>query len=131
VTFASDWGFQGDSQPSGLEAMLHGRADRPFVYRRLSADAIRGISWTAEHVLKPHTLGFVEDSSPVRQFAVPGESWNRQKALDFHAVYAFVFLCYLARDELRNRSIAFPSLYAAGCAGASVLGQRRLPRVTV
>jgi hypothetical protein len=42
-------------------------------------------------------------------------------------------ICFLfaARDELRNLSIAFPSLYAAGCAGASVLGQRRLPRVTV
>lgn len=96
MTFAFDWGFQGDVTPTGLEAMLSGRANRPFVYRRLAPDAIRVISRTAERMLKVHTVAWLEDGSPARRFAEPDESWDRQKALDFHAAYAFVFLSYFA-----------------------------------
>src|SRR5579862_7557381 len=96
MTFSFDWGFQGDSPVVGLELMLNGQAAQPFVYRRLPADAVRMISRTAEHVLRPHTIAWLQDGSPVRRFADPRETWDHQKALDFHAAYAFVFLCYFA-----------------------------------
>src|SRR5579862_8256749 len=94
MTFSFDWAFEGDNPAVGLEPMLNGQAMRPFVDRRLSINVIRAISGTAERVLRPHTIAWMQDSSAVRRFAYPTESWDRQKALDFHAAYAFIFLCY-------------------------------------
>jgi hypothetical protein len=96
TTYAFDWAFKGDSPALGLEPMLNGQAMRPFVDRRLSTDVVRAISRAADRALRPQTIAWLQDGSPVRRFARPDETWDRQKALDFHAAYAFVFLCYLA-----------------------------------
>jgi hypothetical protein len=116
TTLAFDFGFHGDDPRLGLEAMLAGNAIRPFAYRRLSVDLIRAGGALAERRLSERTLNKLEHNSAVRRFAfqgdtnrqfrspgdtvptyaVPAESWNRRKAIDFHTAYAFEFLCCFA-----------------------------------
>gem|GEM_PF-354667 len=117
VTFSAAWAFRGDDPDFGLERMLDGTASRPYVYRRLGADVIGATSRLAARVLPERVQRYLERHSRVRRYAVmadtlssldvdaatlaasrppvvPGERWNRRKALDFHAAYAFVFLCF-------------------------------------
>src|SRR5579862_9496010 len=113
TTFMFDWGFGGDQF---LEPMINGTIERPYVYRRLTPDLIRATSTLAARVLPERVLAKIEHQSHVRRFAfhgdtarryttpadtipyaaMPPETWDRQKALDFHAGYAIGFLCFFA-----------------------------------
>jgi len=113
TTYMFDWGFGGDQF---LEPMINGTIQRPYVYRRLMPDLIRATSNLAARVLPERVLAKIEHQSHVRRFAFRGdtarryttpadtvpyatmapETWDRQKALDFHAGYALEFLCFFA-----------------------------------
>jgi hypothetical protein len=109
--FMFNWGFGGDQF---LEPMINATIDRPYVYRRLTPDLIRALSTLAARELPERVQAKLEHQSHVRRFAFHGdtarsyrypgdtipyatmapETWNRQKALDFHAGYVLEFLSF-------------------------------------
>jgi hypothetical protein len=114
TSYMQDFAFAGDDPDLGLEALVRGTAEQPYVYRRLAPDIVHALSAFAARTLPERVQIKMERQSHVKRLAFPGdtsrqfrfpgdtiptwarppESWNRQKALDFHAAYAFEFVCF-------------------------------------
>ena len=114
-TFATRWGFRGDSPHWGLEKMLAYEARQPFAYRVLSPTLINaGISIVPRSYVERHREWFLEET-PVLRYRHRNESWDLDKSVAWHVAYLYLFLSlmialYAARAVTREAGPGPPLL---------------------
>lgn len=88
------WRFRGDEDRFGLVLLMDGNAHRPFVYRRLAPELVRGATEQLLARLSPATVERLQ-ASPLARYRAPDEEWSPRKAVAFHVAYALVWLALL------------------------------------
>jgi hypothetical protein len=95
--FLAKWAFKGDHPRDGLIAMVEATASRPFVYRRLAPEVVGAVTRFAMARLPERAFEYFEESSRLHRYKGDWsgqESWDRRKAVAFHAAYFLVAVSF-------------------------------------
>lgn len=90
--FAEKWGLGGDHRGRGLETMLEHEAQKPFVYRYLTPEIVRRLADAIEARIEPDERDWWLRRLQTRRYAAPKERWTVAKSVQFHVVYAVLFV---------------------------------------
>jgi hypothetical protein len=93
--FLTRWGFGGDHSGRGLDAMLAHEAERPFVYRVLTPEAIARLSDAFAGPIAADNELWLLKRSPVKRYARAKETWDLEKAIHYHVGFGVLFAALL------------------------------------
>jgi hypothetical protein len=96
-SFIAKWAFHGDN-PDGLERLMDGTAERPFVYRRLAPDIVRVVTDFVLPRMPPGALEHVGPQSLLHRYPYlwADDVWTPRKAVAFHVAYALTWAVLFA-----------------------------------